>query len=172
MIPTERVAHAVGASLDRVRVYWPKLYTQMFSAGIADGWTQIAMIATVGHETAHRFAPITEFASGEAYEGRTDLGNTEPGDGPLYRGRGFIQITGRRNYREYGRRIGLDLEANPLLALQPTASAQIAVLYFIDHRIPKAANEGDWQAVRRRVNGGLNGWEDFARILRNLGVVV
>jgi hypothetical protein len=172
MIPSERVAHAVGASLDRVRVHWPTLYTAMLAQGIADGWTQLAMIATVGHETAHQFAPIREFASGEAYEGRADLGNTEPGDGRRYKGRGFIQVTGRANYRAYGKRIEQDLEGQPDLALQPTASAKIAVLYFVDHKIPDAAAAQDWKLVRRKVNGGLNGWDDFARILTNLGVVV
>ncbi|HEY6007219.1 MAG TPA: hypothetical protein VIU40_02780, partial [Geobacteraceae bacterium] len=67
MVPAERVAYAVGASLDRVRAHWPTLYTAMLHEGIADGWTQLAMIATVGHETAHQFAPISEYASGEAY---------------------------------------------------------------------------------------------------------
>lgn len=177
MIPAERVAYACGASLDRVRMHWPTLYTALLSHGIADGWTQIAMIATVGVETAHQFAPISEFGVHPEYDvGRLArrLGNTPQadGDGELYEGRGFIQITGRANYRAYGKRLGLDLEANPRLALRPSTAAQIAALYFLDRKIPADAQAGDWRTVRKKVNGGYNGWEDFARILRNLGVVV
>lgn len=172
MIPSERVAFACGSSVDRTRIHWPKIYTAMLAHGIADGFTQVAMIATVGHETAHQFAPINEFATGDAYEGRLDLGNTEPGDGRRYRGRGFIQITGRANYRAYGKRVGVDIEMNPVLALQPTTSAEIAVLYFMDKKIPEAARVSDWKRVRKLVNGGLNGWDDFSRILGKLGVTV
>ena len=54
-------------------------------------------MAQLAHESAH-FGVTREFASGAAYEGRTDLGNTQPGDGKRYRGRGLIQTTGRANY--------------------------------------------------------------------------
>ena len=172
MIPIEKVASAAKASLDRVRVYWPQLYTALGRYGIANGWTQIAMIATVAVETAHQFAPIHEYATGDAYEGRLDLGNAHTGDGRRFRGRGFIQITGRFNYRFYGERLGLDLENSPDLALQPKVSADIAALYFVRRKIPAAAEAGDWRKVRKLVNGGYNGWDDFAGVLGRLGVVI
>ncbi len=84
------------------------------------------LLATIKHECADTFQPIREFASGEAYEGRLDLGNTHPGDGPLFKGRGYVQITGRANYRKFGRRFDNELEENPALALEPPISYKIA----------------------------------------------
>jgi predicted chitinase len=97
------------------------------------------------------------------YEGRQDLGNIQPGDGARYHGRGFIQITGRANYRDYGEKLSLGsaLEDNPDLALDPKISAKILACYFYDREIDKAANDGDWRRVRRLVNGGYNGWDKF-----------
>jgi hypothetical protein len=86
------------------------------------------MLATIRHECADTWQPIKEFASGEKYEGRKDLGNVFPGDGPRFKGRGYVQITGRANYRKFGKRFDLDLEGNPDLALVPKTSYQIASL--------------------------------------------
>lgn len=61
------------------------------------------------------------------YEGRADLGNTQPGDGKRYMGRGFVQITGRRNYTDWSKRLGIDLVNKPELAEQPDIAAQIIV---------------------------------------------
>lgn len=86
------------------------------------------LLATVKHECADQFKPIEEFASGEKYEGRKDLGNINPGDGPRYKGRGYVQITGRANYRRFGLLLGVALEDSPKLALDPATSYQIASL--------------------------------------------
>lgn len=169
---SDAIASALGANTENVGAYWPLLARQMKAAGMLDKPTAIAVLATVRVEATSRFAPIPEYASGWAYEGRADLGNTEPGDGPRYKGRGFVQITGRANYRTYGRLIGADLEADPDLALSPDIAARILVAYFAARDIPSMARRDDWLAVRRAVNGGLNGWVPFigaVEQLRDLG---
>jgi len=86
------------------------------------------LMATVKHECANKWIPIEEYSNGEQYEGRADLGNVNKGDGPLYKGRGFVQITGRGNYRNFGKRLSIDLEGNPKLTLDPATSYKIASL--------------------------------------------
>jgi predicted chitinase len=99
----------------------------------------------------------TELASGEAYEGRAGLGNTEPGDGPRFKGRGLIQLTGRANYKRIGEALGLDLENDPELAADPANSARIAAYFFKSRGLNEIADRGDIELVSRRVNGGTNG---------------
>lgn len=85
-------------------------------------WQQAYALATAFHETAQRMAPIAEFGGKtyfNKYDGRKDLGNVQPGDGYRYRGRGYVQITGRTNYRKY------DLEYNPEDALVPVKAIEI-----------------------------------------------
>lgn len=104
-----------------------------------DGWPpdwRAYALATAYHETAHRMTPVRE-AGGEAYLWRRydpgglnpklakRLGNHAPGDGVRYAGRGFVQITGRANYRRLGERLGLPLEEDPDLALQTVHAARI-----------------------------------------------
>lgn len=94
------------------------------------------------------------------YEGRRDLGNTEPGDGSRYRGRGPIQITGRANYRRFGRRIGIDLERHPELAAIPSIGLHLALEYWKDRRLNVPADNDDVRAITLLINGGTNGLED------------
>ena len=86
------------------------------------------MMATVKHECADKWTPLEEFASGKQYEGRDDLGNIQPGDGPLYKGRGYVQITGRANYRKFSRLLNIDLINSPKLTLDPPTSYEIMSL--------------------------------------------
>ena len=89
------------------------------------------------------------------YEDRKDLGNTQPGDGWRYHGRGFLQFTGRYNYREFGERHGLDLIGNPDLAADPEISARLAIAYWLDKVSPEQRR--DIAAAGQAINGGSNG---------------
>lgn len=115
--------------------------------------------AQVTHESAG-LRTTEEFADGSAYEGRADLGNTEPGDGRRYKGRGLLQLTGRSNYRAAGRALALPLEDEPALAADPVTSLRIAIFYWVSHGINAAADRDDLIGVTRLVNGRLNGLDD------------
>lgn len=121
-------------------------------------------LAQLAHESAG-FRTTEEFASGAAYEGRADLGNTQPGDGRRYKGRGLIQLTGRANYRQLGQTLDLDLEGHPEKAAEPALSLVIACEYWKSRAINDAADTDDLFTVTRRINGGLNGLADRRRYL-------
>jgi predicted chitinase len=173
------IAGVLGAPLSNVAANWPLLNAALSAHGIGDRLVQVAALATIGVETG-RFAPIPEYASGDEYEGRADLGNTQPGDGRRFKGRGFVQITGRSNYATYGNRLGVDLVGNPDLALDPNIASQIFAVYFTDHRIrwlpapaplmncADLARAGEWRGVRVAVNGGENGLDRFLRFVNGL----
>jgi putative chitinase len=111
------------------------------------------------HESAG-FRYMEEIASGEAYEGRDDLGNVHPGDGRRYKGRGPIQLTGRANYREFGRELGIDLEAHPEIASIPSIGVLTASKYWSDRGLNALADADDIVAITKRINGGTRGMVD------------
>lgn len=113
----------------------------------------------VTHECAG-FRTTEEFASGAKYEGRKDLGNTQKGDGKRYKGRGLLQLTGRANYRDMGKKLNLDLEGDPLLAGEPLISLRIACEYWKARKINADCDRDDLVTVTKKVNGGKNGLED------------
>ncbi|GEM88189.1 glycoside hydrolase family 19 protein [Meiothermus granaticius] len=96
----------------------------------------------------------------QRYEGRLDLGNTQPGDGYRYRGRGIFQLTGRNNYRNAGAALGIPLEERPELAVRPEYAALIAGWYWKSRNLSPLADAGDFLSITRRINGGLNGLAD------------
>lgn len=100
------------------------------------------------------------------YERHPGLGNTEVGDGYRFRGRGLIQLTGRANYRAFGKSLGLDLEAKPdRVALEPNL-AVLAAGWFWDQRgLNAVADLDDLKTITRRINGGYNGLADRERYL-------
>ena len=111
------------------------------------------------HESAG-FRTTEEFASGERYEGRADLGNTKKGDGVRYKGRGLLQLTGRANYRDMGNILGVKLEDDPELAAEPVLSLKIACEFWKKKKINNACDLDDILAVTRFINGGTNGLDD------------
>lgn len=90
---------------------------------------------------------------GSLYENRKNLGNTKPGDGPKYIGRGILQLTGRANYESYGKKLNLDLVNNPELALVPENSVKIACQYFKDRGLLNLADNWNLDEITKRVNG-------------------
>jgi predicted chitinase len=167
----EELAALLGCKVANVRRYWPPLHSALVEEGLGDQASTIAAIATVATEVPD-FAPISEYGGPayfkKMYEGRKDLGNNRPGDGVRYHGRGFIQLTGRANYRGYGQKLGVPLEQQPNLALDPIVAARVLASYMRDHGIGPLAARGDWQGVRRAVNGGLNGWDRFSSCVQKL----
>lgn len=124
------------------------------------------VLATVFHETAKKMRPIFEIGSRDyfsKYDGRGALGNTQPGDGFRFRGRAYVQITGRRNYKFAGEQLGVDLVAEPDKALEPAIAVQIlyrgmAEGWFTGRGMsryigPNTAEKADYEAARRVVNG-------------------
>jgi predicted chitinase/uncharacterized protein GlcG (DUF336 family) len=116
-------------------------------------------LAQVGHESLS-LRYLEEIASGAAYEGRKDLGNTQPGDGKKYKGRGPIQITGRANYTNAANALKLDLVNNPAMAAQPQHAFRVSAWWWFAHGLNGISDTGDVTAATRRINGGLNGLSD------------
>lgn len=143
-------------------------------AGLPVSWVAYAL-ATSFHETAHTMQPIKEFGGDKYFtrrygiEGQNPrlartLGNTEPGDGAKYAGRGFVQLTGRSNFIKAGLKVGVDLVNNPDLAMNKDVAALILRNGMRDawftgrgfsHYLPadKPANAAQFQAARRIING-------------------
>lgn len=177
--PLEQVAAAAGAPLMNVRTHWPLLVDALARELCAGVRSQAGAIATIAVETgprrSQRFAPVTEFgprAYFDKYEPGTRiggrLGNTEPGDGYRFRGRGFIQLTGRANYRAYGKRLDLDLEVEPDRALEPEIAARIFASYWRHRGVAACAEARQWAEVRKRVNGGYTHFDRFAAVVNAL----
>lgn len=97
------------------------------------------------------------------YEGRKDLGNVKDGDGYLFRGRGYIQLTGRDNYRRYSQFMDVNFEASPDMVAELPYAIDVAGWFWETRRINKAADAGDIRAVTKLVNGGTNGLDDRIR---------
>lgn len=116
-------------------------------------------LAQVLHESG-RFGWFTEFASGKAYEGRTDLGNTQPGDGVRFKGRGAIQITGRSNYTLITRDLGVNFVQSPDQLTQLQYAILSAGWFWNKRKLNRYADIDDIKAVTKRVNGGFNGLKE------------
>lgn len=114
-------------------------------------------------EFAHDGTRIAE----RVYGGR--LGNRPEGagDGWAYRGRGFVQLSGRGNFRKAGRALHLPLEDYPDLAAEPREAAMIAGWYWEDNGCNELADAGNFEQITRIINGGLNGYEDRVAWLRS-----
>lgn len=149
-----------GATIDRAQELAIAAVRWFPDYGIMESPLRLAhFLAQVIHESGS-FRYMEEIASGQAYEGRADLGNTQPGDGKRYRGRGPIQITGRANYRRYGAKVGIDLERHPEIAAYPSIGLHLALEYWRTNGLNALADVGDIDGITRRINGGTNGLAD------------
>lgn len=158
-----------GLPGSKARAYAPLLAKAMIEGNITTERRAAAFLAQLGHESVS-LRYMEEIASGAAYEGRRDLGNTHPGDGRRYKGRGPIQLTGRSNYRRAGAALHLNLEGNPTLAARPDVGFRVAVWFWTTHGLNQLADKSLFRTISIRINGGLNGITDrfsrWARIKR------
>jgi predicted chitinase len=151
--------------------YRPFLVEAMDEAGIITRARAAAFLAQLAHESGelrwfeelphrrrvpgcHLCEKSGPHAAGAQYEGRIDLGNSHPGDGRRYKGRGPIQLTGRLNYRECGKSLGIHLEDNPILAAQPEIGFRIAGWFWRTRGCNELADVGDFRGVSLKINGG------------------
>jgi putative chitinase len=146
-LPRERAAQLVeplNAAMQEFEITTPK--------------RRAAFLAQVAHESSELLA-LEEASDGTAYEGRPDLGNTEPGDGPRFKGRGPLRLTGRANYRRAGEALKLDLEKQPELAARPEHAFRIAAWSWKSAGCNELADKADFPQITRRLTGGSAGAE-------------
>ena len=126
-------------------------------------------LAQLAHESGD-LRYTEEIASGAAYEGRADLGNTKPGDGKRFKGRGLIQLTGRKNYTAYGADCDQDFTTDAgaaLIATDVELATDVAGWFWNRTGLNELADIDDVNAVTKRINGGYNGLDDRkARLVR------
>lgn len=142
-------------------------------------YTPDAILATFNTKANIRFTPAQAFRYGRtkehpadqkmianiAYAHRMGNGSIESGDGHYYRGRGPIQLTGKRNYIVCGKAIGVDLQANPALAERPDIGSMVACWFWTEGNptgksLNLLADKGDIRGISRAINGGNNGMDD------------
>jgi putative chitinase len=172
-ITTQIVAHIFPATpLANIAANLPHILAALAAANLTDKSMLLMALATIRAE-AECFLPLTEEKSTyntspgghpfDLYDHRHDLGNLAPPDGASFRGRGFVQLTGRANYTRYARELGLDLVANPSLAAQPDIAAQLLARFLAEKEAPirRALAANDLATARRLVNGGSHGLDRF-----------
>ena len=117
---------------------------------------QAHFLAQLCHESDH-LQTTREYASGKAYEGRKDLGNTQKGDGERYRGRGLIQLTGRANYKSAADYFKQPFVEEPDVVERFPAAAMVSGWFWDTHKLNQHADANDVVKVTRVINGGTNG---------------
>jgi predicted chitinase len=148
-------------------VYLPFLQRAMTEFAVNVPRREAAFLAQVAHESGE-FRWMEEIwgptPAQKKYEPPSDtatkLGNTQPGDGKRFKGRGPIQITGRANYAKYGGLLGLDLVNNPERAATPEVGFRVAGLFWQRNGLNELADREMFETITRRINGGLNGYQD------------
>lgn len=155
----QQIAGAIHCPVANVSANWPLVRAALEKQNIASDNCQIAALATIAVETAWTFKPIREMGGGAYLQSKPYY---------PYFGRGFVQITWKENYEHYGRELGVDLAETPDLALNPDVAAAILAAFFAERHIPQAAEQRDWDHVRKLVNGGTNGLGPFLKCVNDL----
>jgi len=168
--------HASQALIDK---FYEPLLKAMERYEIDNKLRVSAFLATVAHESGE-LRYVEELASGEAYENRADLGNTQPGDGKKFKGRGLIQLTGRDNYKLLGFALNHDFINNPEHLELPGAASLSAGWFWHVKGLNRLADIEAFEKIQKKVNGTNkntgkpNGWGDrvnhYNRIRQVLGI--
>jgi hypothetical protein len=173
-----------GVPVSNIQTNLPFVMDALNAAGLGDKDMVLMALATIRAETGN-FTPLSEFQSKfntppggppfALYDNRTDLGNQGPPDGANFRGRGYIQLTGRSNYAVHGAAIGLgnQLVTNPTLANQPDIAGKLLASFLKAHEsaIRAALAQNNLAAARKLVNGGSHGLGPFTDAF-NIGKTV
>jgi len=165
-----------GVPITNIKENLPFVLQALADAGLADKPMLLMALATIRAETGN-FTPLSEFKSKfntapggppfGLYDNRHDLGNQGPPDGDSFKGRGYIQLTGRSNYQVHGAAIGLgnQLIDNPKLANQPDIAAKLLASFIKskEQAIRNSLKAGDLKKARKLVNGGSHGLDQFTQ---------
>lgn len=176
MTPAE-LASAMNIPLIRAQKWADALTTAMVRGQINTRLRQAAFLAQVGHESGS-LVYVKELGGDKyfaKYDGRKDLGNTQPGDGARFAGRGLIQVTGRANYGRASQALFGDdrLLKNPELLEQPEWAAKSATWYWSTRNLNALADQDRFTDITKAINGGTNGLDDRkARYRLALSVLV
>ena len=162
-ITMETLRAIMRCSEERATIYVEPINLALARYGINTPARIAAFLSQIGHESGG-LRYVREIwgptAAQARYEGRKDLGNTQPGDGKRFMGRGLIQITGRANYIAVGNALGIDAVGNPE-ALESPLYASLSAGWFWDVRkLNMLADARDMRTITRLINGGYNGLED------------
>ena len=170
-----------GVPVKNIQTNLPFVIQALDDAGLGDKDMVLMALATIRAETGN-FTPLSEFQSKfntapggppfGLYDNRKDLGNQGPPDGSSFKGRGYIQLTGRSNYQIHGAAIGLgnQLITNPALANQPDIAARLLASFLKskEAKIRAALKQNDLKTARKLVNGGSHGLDQFTQAF-NIG---
>lgn len=144
----------------RVDAFYPAILAAASEYGITTPRRIAAFLAQIAHESGE-LRYVHELADGKAYDPPSDkariLGNTEPGDGPLFKGRGLIQITGRANYQRLSAVWGMPLVLHPEILEEPENAARSAAWFWQTHECNQLADADRFGSITRAINGGYNG---------------
>jgi putative chitinase len=177
---TLKQLHEIMPELTTARghLYIDPLNRAMAEFAITKYLRKAAFLAQIAEESVDLMY-FQEIASGWEYDisrNRSlalELGNTHVGDGPRYKGRGPIQLTGRNNYIAAGRALGIDLVDHPDTAAAPDVGFRTAGWFWVSHGLNALADARDFEEITLRINGGLNGYsvrlQNYERALRVLG---